>query len=72
MMHDRYDNPISTTSEKARDAYIKGVDALLSANAGAELEFQKAINADESFALAYAALARAFQISGQEHHCSMR
>ena len=65
MMHDRYDNPISTTSEKARDAYIKGVDALLSANAGAELEFQKAINADESFALAYAALARACQISGR-------
>jgi hypothetical protein len=65
MMRDRYDNPILTTSQKARDAYIEGVDALLSANAGAELAFQTAIDADESFALAYAVLARACQISGR-------
>ncbi len=65
MRMDRYDNALSTTSDSARDAYIKGVDHLISANHGAEDAFQEAIAADDNFALGYAALARAQQISGK-------
>jgi len=65
MDKDRYDNPLTTTSPAARDAYITGVDAILSANAGAEAAFQRAIEADDGFALAHGALARALQISAR-------
>ncbi len=65
MLKDRYDNPISTTSQAARDAYIRGVDLLLSANAGADTAFREAIAADEGFAIAHSALARAMQIAGR-------
>jgi tetratricopeptide (TPR) repeat protein len=45
----------------ARDAYVGGVDLLLSANDGAEEEFRKAISLDQTFALAHAGLARVLQ-----------
>jgi len=61
MFTDRYDNPLSTTSAEARDAYVAGVDLLLSANAGAEEAFRKALAADEGFALAQTGLARTLQ-----------
>jgi hypothetical protein len=65
MLNDRYDNPLTTQSSAARDAYISGTDAILSANAGAEDFLLQAISADEGFALAHAALARSYQISAR-------
>ncbi|MGI9479630.1 MAG: tetratricopeptide repeat protein [Hyphomicrobiaceae bacterium] len=62
MLTDRYDNQLSTTSGVARDAYIEGVDLVLSGNYGAEHAFQRAVDADEGFALGYAGLARAEQV----------
>jgi hypothetical protein len=61
MLTDRYDNALSTNSPAARDAYVAGVDLLLSANAGAEAAFRRALAADPGFALAQAGLARTLQ-----------
>lgn len=65
MLKDRYDNPLSTSSTLARDAYVKGTDLLLSASAGTEAAFREAIAADDGFALAHIALARTLQILGR-------
>lgn len=65
MLTDRYDLPLSTPSPAARDAYVEGVDLLLSANAGADAALDRAIAADETFALAHAARARWLQIEGR-------
>jgi len=65
MLKDRYGNAISTRSEAAREAYVRGVDLLLSASAGTEAAFRAAIDADEGFALAHIALARTLQILGR-------
>jgi tetratricopeptide (TPR) repeat protein len=65
MQKDRYDNPLSTASAAARDAYVAGVDALLSANPDPEASFRAAISADEGFALAHLALARTLQVYGR-------
>ncbi len=62
MLEDRYGNPLSTTSQLARDAYVEGVDCLLAADHKTEDAFRRAISADESFALAYAGLGRLKQI----------
>jgi hypothetical protein len=61
MLKDRYDQPISTTSEVARDAYIDGIDRLLAADTGAEEALRRAVEADDGFALGHAGLARAWQ-----------
>ena len=65
MLKDRYDNTLTTSSNSARDAYVRGADALLSANVGAEEAFREAIAADDGFALAYISLARTLQIYGR-------
>ena len=65
MQKDRYDYPLSTESAAARDAYVAGVDALLSANPDPEASFRAAIAADEGFALAHIALARTVQVYGR-------
>lgn len=65
MLKDRYDNPLTTASAAARDAYIRGADLMLSANIGAEEAFREAIAADSGFALAHIALARTLQIYGR-------
>jgi hypothetical protein len=65
MLADRYDNPLTTASSAARDAYVTGIDCLLSANLGAEEAFRRAIAADETFALAHIALARTLQLQGR-------
>lgn len=62
MLQDRYGNDLTTSSQTARDAYIEGVDHVLSANHGAEDAFKRAIEADPSFALAHAGLARSYQL----------
>ncbi len=65
MLNDRYDNPLTTASQPARDAYVEGVDSILSATAGGDRLLQQAIDADDGFALAHAALARSLQISAR-------
>lgn len=61
MLKDRYDLPISTTSEVAREAYIDGIDRLLAADTGAEEALRRAVEADDGFALGHAGRARAWQ-----------
>jgi tetratricopeptide (TPR) repeat protein len=61
-MEDRYGLPLTTASLRAVDAYVEGVDRLLSAQPGADRCFQMAIGADPNFALAHVALARTQQL----------
>ena len=63
MLKDRYQNPLTTGSEVTCDVYVDGVDRLLAADVGVKQAFQRAIAADDGFALGHAALARAWQIS---------
>jgi tetratricopeptide (TPR) repeat protein len=65
MFEDRYGNALSTRSADACDAYIEGVDCLISANYGAEDAFRRAIAADQGFALAHTGLARALQLEAR-------
>src|SRR4029453_3331133 len=58
MLLDRYGLPLSTSSTAARDAYVAGVDCLLSAAHGDQTHLARAGEADPDFALAHAALAR--------------
>lgn len=62
MLQDRYGFALSTASAEARDAYVAGVDLSLSANAGTEAAFRRAIACDEGLAVAHAALARTLQV----------
>ena len=55
MLRDRYDQPLSTTSSSARDAYVQGCQAKLTMYPGAIEAFDRAIVADPGFALAHAA-----------------
>lgn len=64
---DRYGNEIGTTSSAARDAYLAGVDSLMSATPGMDGHFQKAVEADDGFALGHISLARAKQLLGRGH-----
>ena len=64
MRCDRFDYPISTSSQTARDQYIDGVDRLLAGQAGISQAFQNAIEADPDFALGYVGLARGHQFEG--------
>lgn len=65
MLNDRYGNPLSTSSDAARDAYDDGVDLMLAGNYGAQQAFARAIEADDQFAIGYAGLARAAQVSAR-------
>ena len=65
MQTDRYDQPLSTASEVARDAYIEGVDGLFSGYPKPEGAFERAVAEDETFALAHIGLARAMQLCGR-------
>ena len=65
MLRDRYGNSLTTSSVAARDAYVVGVDRLLSGDAKIEDAFRKAIAADDGFALAHIALARVLQLLGR-------
>jgi Tfp pilus assembly protein PilF len=65
MLEDRYGLPLSTSSQLARDAYVEGVDCILSAVGSPEARFERALEADPDFALAHAALARTLLVAGQ-------
>jgi hypothetical protein len=62
---DRYGLPLTTASAGAAEAYVDGVDRLLSAQPGADRSLERAIEADAGFALAHAALARVRQLRMQ-------
>ena len=55
--YDRYNLPLSTSSNAAAEHYVQGIDLVLSGNVGAEDRLADALGADEGFALAHAALA---------------
>jgi tetratricopeptide (TPR) repeat protein len=57
--------PVTTPSSDALAAYVDGVDRLLSANAGAEACFDRAIAADPGLALAHIGRARSLQLQGR-------
>lgn len=65
MLRDSYGNEISTRSRSAADHYDLGVRLFLAADFGAAEAFQFSIEQDDSFALAYAGLARALMMSAQ-------
>ncbi|TAJ85520.1 MAG: tetratricopeptide repeat protein [Reyranella sp.] len=65
MLTDRYGLTVSTTDAAARDAYVEGVDLLLTVYPGAAASFERAIAADPAFALAYIGRARASQLAGK-------
>lgn len=65
MFADRYGLSLSTSSPAARDAYVEGADCVLSAVAGPEAHFRRALEADANFALAHAGLARALFLAAQ-------
>lgn len=58
MLTDRFGLPLTTKSNAARDAYVAGVDRVLSADTGAVEHLSAALAADPDFAMAHAALAR--------------
>ena len=64
MLTDRYGLAVSTESAAARDAYVEGCDLLLTVYPGAAAAFDRAIAADDRFALAHIARARARQLAG--------
>jgi tetratricopeptide (TPR) repeat protein len=64
MLTDRYGLPQSTAVPAARDAYVEGVDLLLTVYPGAAVAFDRAIAADPGFALPHIGKARAFQLAG--------
>jgi tetratricopeptide (TPR) repeat protein len=63
MLTDRFGLPVSTPSAAARDAYVEGVDLLLTVYPGAAAAFDRAIAADPRFALAHIGKARASQLA---------
>jgi tetratricopeptide (TPR) repeat protein len=62
---DRYGLPVTTSCVSAVEAYVEGVDRLLSAQPGADERLERAIEADPGFALAHVALARVRQLRMQ-------
>ena len=63
MNRDRYDLPLTTSSDRAAAHYRDGVDCMLSAWHGAEDAFDNAIAQDPGFALAHIGRARLHQLN---------
>lgn len=63
--YDRYNFPLTTTSEEAAQHYREGVDLLLSLWPGAADALEAAITLDPEFALAHAARARLHAINAE-------
>ena len=64
MLKDRYGLVASTTSNEAHTYYLDAMDRMLAAEAGVGESLVAAIEDDQSFALAHAAMARHCQSSG--------
>lgn len=65
MQTDQYGNPLTTSSAKARDAYVEGIEKFLAAGSGVEEPLAQAVEEDPSFALAHMAIARNRQVLGK-------
>lgn len=65
MQEDRFGLPLTTNSVSAAKAYVEALDLLFSANSGAEVLLNRAIELDGDFALAHAAMARLKQMAMQ-------
>ena len=63
MNRDRYDLPLTTSSDRAAAQYRDGMDCMLSAWHGAAEAFDRAIAHDPGFALAYIGRARVHQLN---------
>jgi hypothetical protein len=63
-VRDRYGLPLTAGSATVVERYLKGIDQFLSLNIDAEVSLAQAIEADEAFALAHAALALIQQFQG--------
>src|SRR5262245_12816732 len=74
MLQDRYGLPVSTTSTAALEAYVEGADRFLSATAGPEQTFQRAVTLDPRLALAHIGQARSFQLQARvpEAHAAVK
>ena len=64
-MKDQYGNPLHTTSQNAREAYVEAQTAFLQALPGVDAALDRAIAADDGFALAYVLKARNEQVYGR-------
>lgn len=64
-MQDRYGLPLTTSSARAAERFVEGLDLLLEQNFGPEEQFTRAIEADPAFALAHSALAYMFHLRAQ-------
>lgn len=64
MQHDRYGNPLTTGSQKARDLYVDGLDRFLAADGGVAEAFAAAIEADDAFSIGHLSQARFLQVKG--------
>ncbi|MCC7049356.1 MAG: tetratricopeptide repeat protein [Alphaproteobacteria bacterium] len=62
---DAFDLPVRAASDAALAAYRRGVEAMLTANAGAEAALGEALAQDPGFALAHAAMARNHQLNAR-------
>lgn len=65
VLQDRFGLPATTAASRALDAYVAGVDRLLSGNAGAGTLLRQAIEIDPEFALAHIVLARESQLQAR-------
>ena len=63
-VQDRYGLPITTGSSRAADLFVEGLDILLSMNFGSLERLAQAVEADDSFAMAHAALAYRYMYEG--------
>jgi tetratricopeptide (TPR) repeat protein len=64
MLADRYELPLSTGSDAARDAYVEGCHLALTLYPGAAAAFDRAIAADPGFAMAHAGKAQVMMREG--------
>ena len=63
-LHDRYGLPLTARSPTAIEHYLKGIDQFLAQDIGTEESLAQAVEADEAFALAHAAVALIQQFQG--------
>ena len=64
MMQDRYGNALSTSSARAQDAYVEGMNRFQASAPDVEAAFAEAAAADPGFTLAHVGVARARQARG--------
>jgi tetratricopeptide (TPR) repeat protein len=64
-LEDRFGLPLSTKSASAAADYVRALDLMLAANAGAEALFDRALATDPDFALAHIARARLCQVQAR-------